>query len=116
MYQSLLKNALISDQKIRKVANDLKLTKKSVNEALQLLEFMPHKGAKILAKVLSSAIANAENNGNSDRQDLIVHTVQVDRGMRLKRMHPRARGRSAAIIKRRSHVKIVIGSRDQFGS
>jgi len=114
MYQSLLKNALISDQKIRKVVNDLKLTRKPVSEALNQLGFMPHKGAKILAKVLSSAIANAENNGNSDRQDLVVASIQIDRGMRLKRMHPRARGRSASIIKRRSHVKVVVATRDQL--
>ncbi len=114
MYQSLLKNALISDQKIRKVVNDLKLTNKPVSEVLNQLAHMPKKGAQILAKVLSSAIANAENNGNIDRQYLIVVSIQIDRGMRLKRMHPRARGRSASIIKRRSHVKVVVASRDQL--
>jgi large subunit ribosomal protein L22 len=112
-YHALLKNSLISDQKIRKVVQDLKLTRKSVGQALDLLSFVPKKGAKILAKVLSSAIANAENNGNEDRSDLVIKTIQIDRGMRLKRVRPRARGRSAPIIKRRSHVSIVIGPRDE---
>ncbi len=107
-YYALLKNSLISEQKIRKVVNDLKLTRKPVSQALDMLNFMPKKGARILAKVLSSAIANAENNGNEDRRNLVIHTVQIDRGMRLHRVHPRARGRSAPIIKRRSHVSIVI--------
>ena len=112
-YHALLKNSLISEQKIRKVVQDLKLTRKPVGQALDMLNFMPKKGAKILAKVLSSAIANAENNGNEDRNGLVIQTIQIDRGMRLKRVCPRARGRSAQIIKRRSHVSIVIGPRDE---
>lgn len=112
-YHALLKNSLISEQKIRKVANDLQLVRKPVSQVLDMLSFMPKKGAKILAKVLSSAIANAENNGNEDRNNLIIQKIQIDRGMRLHRMHPRARGRSAPIIKRRSHVSIVIGPRDE---
>lgn len=112
-YHALLKNALISDQKLRKVAHDLKLTRRPASQALDMLNFVAKKGAKILAKVLASAIANAENNGNDDRNDLIIQSIQVDRGMRLKRVHPRARGRSADIIKRRSHVSVVIGHRDE---
>ncbi|MBM4222234.1 MAG: 50S ribosomal protein L22 [Gammaproteobacteria bacterium] len=108
-YQAICKNALISDQKMRKIVNDLKLSRRPVSEALDLLNFVPKKGAKILAKVLTSAVANAENNGNEDRGNLRIVTVQVDRGMRLKRVQPAARGRSRQILKRRCHVTIVIG-------
>ncbi len=69
---------------------------------------MPKKGAKILYKVLHSAVANAEQQGNLDRSELVVEGVQVDRGVRLKRFHPRARGRSGEILKRRSHVVVTV--------
>jgi large subunit ribosomal protein L22 len=107
-YTALMKNALISDQKLRKIARDLKLRNRPVAQALEILNFMPKKGAKILYKVLSSAVANAEHQGNIDRSGLVVEGVQVDRGIRLKRFHPRARGRSSEIIKRRSHVIITV--------
>lgn len=107
-YTAIIKNALISDQKLRKIARDLKLKKRPVAQALEILDFMPKKGAKILYKVLSSAVANAEHQGNLDRSELVVEGVQVDRGIRLKRFHPRARGRSGEILKRRSHVIVTV--------
>jgi len=109
-YTALLKNSLISEQKLRKIVRDLKLTKRPVTEAVQLLSFVPKKGAHILLKVVNSAIANAENNGNEDVGNLYVETIQVDQGMRMKRLMPRAKGRANQILKKRSHVRVVVSS------
>jgi large subunit ribosomal protein L22 len=109
-YSALLKNSLISELKLRKIVRDLKLTKKPVADVIQLLSFVPKKGAKILLKVINSAVANAENNGNQDIGDLFVDTIKVDQGMRLKRMLPRAKGRANQILKKRSHIHVIVSS------
>lgn len=109
-YSAVLRNSLISEQKLRKVVRDLKLTKKPVTDVMQLLSFVPNKGAKILLKVVSSAVANAEHNGNADIGTLFIETIQVDQGIRLKRMMPRAKGRANEILKKRCHVRVVVSS------
>ncbi|NBW56418.1 50S ribosomal protein L22 [bacterium] len=114
-YSAISKNSLISEQKLRKIVRDLKLTRRPVTDVIQLLSFVPKKGAQILLKVVNSAVANAENNGNQDVGTLFIETIQVDQGMRMKRMMPRAKGRSNQILKKRSHVRVVVSSA-QIGS
>ena len=66
--------------------------------------------AQLLKKVLLSAVANAENNLGADVDELKIATIMVDEGPRLKRMHARAKGRGSQIIKRTSHITVVVGS------
>jgi large subunit ribosomal protein L22 len=84
---------------------------KPVEEALAVLELTPKKGAKIVAKVLRSGIANAENNRNLDVDQLFVKTIEVGAGPTLKRFLPRAQGRATPLTKRTSHVTIILDER-----
>jgi large subunit ribosomal protein L22 len=84
---------------------------KKVGEAISLLQFMPRKGARILKKVIHSAVANAEQN-KVDIDTLIVKKVLVDFGPTLKRFMPRAMGRATPILKRTSHITVYL---DEIG-
>jgi len=86
----------------------IKLEAKKVDEAMDFLVFNKQKGASVIKKLLESAIANAENNNNSDIDKLSVKSVIVNQGMRLKRMKPRARGRADRIIKPTCHIEIIL--------
>ena len=81
---------------------------KRVEEALNLLKFMPLKAAGIISKTLRSAVANAEHNNQVDIDDLIVKNISVDHGPSLKRFRARARGRGARILKRTSHITVTV--------
>ncbi|WP_035235631.1 50S ribosomal protein L22 [Desulfobacter vibrioformis] len=81
---------------------------KNAGQALTLLKFMPLKAADIMYKTLQSAIANAEHNNEMDVDKLIVKNVIVDQGPSMKRFRPRARGRAARILKRTSHITVVV--------
>jgi len=82
-----------------------------VAEAEARLRFSPGVASKAVAKVLKSAVANAENNHELDPDDLIVARVYADRAPIAKRMTPRARGRADVITKRSSHITVVVGER-----
>jgi large subunit ribosomal protein L22 len=69
---------------------------------------MPKKGAEIVLKVLESAVANAENNQGADVDELKVHRIMVDTAPVLKRASSRAKGRGARIVKRNSHITVVV--------
>ena len=77
-------------------------------EALDVLRFAPQSASEPVAKVLASAIANAEPNKNLDRRDLFISQAYVDEGPTLKRFRPRAQGRAFRIRKRTSHITIVV--------
>jgi len=81
---------------------------KEVQEAFQILEFTPKKAARLIKKVLESAIANAEHNYHMDADRLYVKRAYVDEGPRLKRIWPRAWGRASRILKRTSHITVVV--------
>ena len=104
--QAVLKYQRISAQKCRLVANSIRGLK--VDKALEFLEFNNKKASQMILKVLESAIANAENNNNSDIDKLSIIKVIVNQGMRLKRMKARARGRADRIIKPTCHIEIVL--------
>jgi len=81
---------------------------KKVGEALNVLSFAPQKGARILKKLLDSAVANASENSGLDVDTLYVMRVYADEGPILKRWRPRAQGRATRIRKRTSHLTIVL--------
>jgi large subunit ribosomal protein L22 len=98
--------ARIASQKARLVADQIR--GKSVGEALKVLEFSPKRGAKLVRKVLESAIANAEHNNGADVDELKVKAIFVDEGPHMKRWMARAKGRGARILKRTSHICITV--------
>jgi large subunit ribosomal protein L22 len=81
---------------------------KNAGQALTILKFMPVKAAGIIYKTLQSAIANAEHNNDLDVDKLIVKNIFVDKGATMKRFRPRARGRASRILKRTSHVTVIV--------
>jgi large subunit ribosomal protein L22 len=99
----------ISPRKCRLVADLVR--GRGVEDALALLDFTPKKAAKLVAKTLRSAVANAENNNNADVDTLFVKTIMVDPGPTAGRFRPRAQGRATAVRKRTSHITIVVDSR-----
>jgi large subunit ribosomal protein L22 len=101
--------ARISPQKARLVADLIR--GKSVDQALELLTFSNKKAADLIKKVLESAIANAEHNEGADIDDLNVAKIFVDEGPVMKRIMPRAKGRADRILKRSSHITVVVADR-----
>ena len=101
-----LRYARMSRQKCRLVADCIR--GRPVGKALQVLTFMPKKGARIVKKVLESAIANAEHNHGADIDELRVASVFVDEAPTHKRFRARARGRGARILKRNSHITVNV--------
>jgi large subunit ribosomal protein L22 len=96
----------ISPRKVRPVTHLIK--GKAVDEALAVLRFAPNRAARILAKVVESAAANAEHNMEVVRDTLRVAKVFVDSGPSVRRLHARARGRGDVIKKRSSHITVVV--------
>jgi len=104
--KAVAKYIRVSPRKTRLVAENIK--GKGVEDALNILRFTPKKPAKILSKVLYSAISNAEQMPGVDVDSLIVETVMVNEGPTWKRIQPRAMGRAYRIRKRTSHITIVV--------
>jgi len=105
--QAKLYGVRLSAQKGRLVADLVR--GHSVGSALNILAFTPKKGAKIIKKVLESAIANAEHNNGADIDELKITTIFVEKGPVLKRFHARAKGRGNRIIKPTCHVFLTVG-------
>ena len=99
----------ITPRKARVVINLIR--GKSVAEAFAILRFTPKAGAPIVEKVLKSAVANAENNFDMDVDELKVSAAFVDQGPTMKRIHPRSRGQAFKILKRTSHVTVIVEER-----
>ena len=102
-----LRGVRLSAQKGRLVADLIRGL--AVDKALNVLAFSPKKGAKIIKKVLESAIANAEHNDGADIDELKVQTIYVEQGVALKRFHARAKGRGNRINKQSCHIFITVG-------
>ena len=81
---------------------------KSAGEALAILQFLPNRAARLVESVVRSAVANAAHNYDLDPQLLYVAQATADQGPMAKRIHPRARGQAFAILKRTSHITIVM--------
>ncbi|MGL1861875.1 MAG: 50S ribosomal protein L22 [Pseudodesulfovibrio sp.] len=104
--KAVAKYIRVSPRKTRLVADNIR--GKGVEDALNILRFTPKKAAKILSKVLFSAISNAEQMPGVDVDNLIVDSVLVNEGPTWKRIQPRAMGRAYRIRKRTSHITIVV--------
>jgi large subunit ribosomal protein L22 len=102
-----LKYARISPQKCRLVADLVR--GKPVGQAISTLRYTPKKGAVLVRKVLESAVANAEQNHNADIDALKVDRIEIDAAPMFKRVHARAKGRGNRIVKRNSHITILVG-------
>ena len=96
----------ISPRKVHKLVGAVK--GKPVEAALNTLKFMPQKAAAILEKVIRSAVANADQNSDVDVDLLVVRNVVADQGPTLKRWRARARGRATRILKRTSHITVIL--------
>ena len=108
--KAIAKYVRISPLKVGYICDEIR--GKQVDEALSILKFTPKKGAKAIEKVLKSAVANAENNFNLDRDSLYVSEAYANEGPRMKRFRPKARGMAYPIIKRSSHIGVVVKERE----
>jgi len=107
MATAKLSHIRIAPRKLRVVANTIRGEK--VTSAINNLRFLNRSGSRELFKLLVSAVANAEDQGEVEVDDLIVKTITVDQGPTLRRWRPRAQGRSTRIQKKTSHVFVEIG-------
>ena len=105
--RAILRGVRLSAQKGRLVADMIR--GRSVDQALNILQFSPKKGATIIRKVLESAIANAEHNDGADIDELKVTVIHVERGTFLRRFEARAKGRGNRIMKPTCHVFVTVG-------
>jgi large subunit ribosomal protein L22 len=108
--QATLRGVRLSAQKGRLVADQVRGLR--VDQALNLLTFSPKKGAKIIKKVLESAIANAEHNLGLDVDELKVSTIYVEKGPVLKRFTARAKGRGNRIVKPTCHIYVTVADKE----
>ena len=104
--QAKLTMARLSPRKTRLVVDLIR--GRGVQDALTILKFSPQPSARLVAKLLTSAVANAEQKGVSDVDQLFVKTAYVDGGAVLKRYVPRAMGRASKIRKPTSHITVVV--------
>jgi len=96
----------ISAQKVRKIIGSIK--GKPVEVGINSLKFMPQKAAAKVEKILRSAVANADQNADMDVDSLVIKNIIVNEGPTLKRFRARARGRGSRILKRTSHITVIV--------
>lgn len=114
--KAVVKFVRVSARKARLVADMVR--GKDVSEAIELLAFAPKKTAPIIRKLVESAVANAEvsaerGDENLDIDDLYVKSILVDAGPTLRRYRPRAQGRATKVLKKTSHITVVLGTRGE---
>jgi large subunit ribosomal protein L22 len=105
-YEAKYRFARISARKVRPLADLIR--GKLADEALDILRYMPHRGARMIEKTLRSALANAEDRRATNLHHLMVTDVRVDGGPMFKRMRPHARGMASVIKKRFSHIHVAL--------
>jgi large subunit ribosomal protein L22 len=105
-YRAMHRHAKISARKVRPLADLIR--GKQLDDALSILRFQPHRGARLLEKVLQSARANAEHERAPNMGGLTVVDARIDGGPMMKRIRPRARGMAHVIKKRFSHISVTI--------
>lgn len=104
--RAIAKYVRLSPRKVRQVVN--LVSGKKVDEALAVLQFTPQRAADVVAKVVKSAVANAEHNYEANRDDLVITKAYVDQGPVLKRWKARAYGRANLRKSRTSHITVVV--------
>jgi len=112
--KAISKDTGISPRKVRLLVDMVR--GKRVEEALSLLKFTPSPTARVVAKVVKSAAANAENNFQMDPADLKIVGIFADEARTTKRFRPRARGRAAPILKRSSHITVIVAEEESIGA
>jgi large subunit ribosomal protein L22 len=108
-YTAIHKYARIAPRKVRALANLVR--GKFADEALDILRFQPHRGARMLEKVIKSALGNAEHKQAAGLDDLVVVDARIDPGPMMKRIRPRARGMAFGVKRRMSHIKVALDTR-----
>jgi large subunit ribosomal protein L22 len=104
--RALAKHIRMSPDKARRVVNQIR--GRSYEQALMILEFMPYRACSPILQLISSAAANASNNLNINKSNLIISEAKVDKGTVLKRFQPRAQGRGYPIHKPTCHITIIV--------
>ena len=113
-YTANIRHVLIAPTKLRRVANVVR--NKPYVEAMAILESLPQKGAKLLTKAIHSAAANAlVQNKQLDEEMLYIKELQINEGPRLRRLWARARGRRDILLKRMSHISVVVDELAEMG-
>src|SRR5438067_219648 len=105
-YRAIHRYADMSARKIRPFATLIR--GRAVDEALELLRFLPNKSARLLEQVLKSAVGNASDRGSRHTEDLVVVESRVDGGPIMKRIMPRARGTAYPIKRRYAHIRVAV--------
>ena len=108
--RAVAKNTGVSPRKVRLLVDMVR--GKKVDEALTMLKFVPSPTARVVAKVIKSAAANAENGYQMCPSDLKIVSIFADEARTLKRHRPRSRGRVSPILKRSSHITVIVAERE----
>ena len=109
--RAVSKNTGVSPRKVRPLVDMIR--GKKVDNALTMLKFAPTPTARVVAKVVKSAAANAENNFQMSPADLKIVSIYVDEARTMKRFRPRARGRVSPILKRSSHITVIVAEQGE---
>lgn len=104
--KAVLKYVRISPRKVYIMIDAVK--GKPIETALEILKFMPQKAAAIVEKIIRSAVSNADQHPDIDVDSLVIRNIIADQGPTLKRFKARARGRGARILKRTSHITVIL--------
>ncbi|MBI2855790.1 MAG: 50S ribosomal protein L22 [Chloroflexi bacterium] len=110
--RAVAKNVGISPQKVRRVVDIVR--GKKVEAALEVLRFLPTPAAREVAKLVKSAASNAENNNMISRDELKIVEIHADAGPSLTRSRARSRGRMGRIVKRTSHITVLVDEEEGF--
>jgi len=110
-YRALYRYARISPRKARLVVDVVR--DKQIDEALAILKCLPHRAARMVEKVLRSALANATDLQDENPKELVVNEIWVDEGPRLKRMRPICRGMATIVQRRTCHIGVVLAAREE---
>ena len=108
--KAVAKNVRLTPRKVRLVLDLVR--GKDVKEALAILKFTPRNTAPVVSKLIKSAVANATNNHQMNEGKLYVKTIYADEARVLKRWMPRAKGSASQILKRSSHITVVVDERE----
>jgi len=111
---AIARQVRMSPTKIRRVVDQIRGM--DVEDALNTCTFAPQAASEPVYKVIASAASNAEQTGNLKRADLYVSQAYVDQGITIRRIRPRARGSASRILKRSSHITVVVEPRTEAGT
>jgi len=109
--RAVAKNTGVSPRKVRLLVDMIR--GKKVDTALTMLRFAPTPTAQVVAKVVKSAAANAENNFQMSPSDLKIVSIYVDEAPTMKRFRPRFGGRASPILKRSSHITVIVAEQGE---